>query len=388
VREHGRETVHPPAERNLLSFGAEGVDVELGPLNVLIGPNSSGKSNLLEVVDLLHALPDDPTVPIREGGGIREWLWKGADTSGPAMISASVRLAHFADILEHVVGLDVVSDRVEIVMESISSGRDTVYSSPTGILEVTRRLLPPEAPEEGKQRPSQSILAQSRSPDPYEPITYLARQYSRIAIYRDWTLGHRSPARSPQPTDLPGDFLLPDASNLGLVLNALQLDSEIDTRTRNELRRFYPAVERVGTRVLFGSILPFVHERGLTEPVPATRWSDGMLRYLCLLTILCHPAPPPLVCIEEPELGLHPDIIPRVAELLVEASSRMQLIVTTHSDWLVSALSEVPEAVVVCERDESGTHLERLKPDQLREWLEEYTLGDLWANGHLGGTLR
>src|ERR1700742_3728706 len=97
------------------------------------------------------------------------------------------------------------------------------------------------------------------------------------------------------------------------------------------------------------------HEGGLRSPAPAARLSDGTLRYLCLLTILLHPEPPPLICIEEPELGLHPDIIPKVADLLVDASHRTQLIVTTHSEALVSRLSEIPESVVVCERDDRGT---------------------------------
>jgi predicted ATPase len=104
-----------------------------------------------------------------------------------------------------------------------------------------------------------------------------------------------------------------------------------------------------------------------------------------LLTILCHPSPPPLVCIEDPEIGLHPDILPRLARLLLAASERTQLVVTTHSDVLVSALSEVPEAVVVCERDDSGTRLRHLDPESLDEWLENYTLGELWRMGEVGG---
>ena len=100
------------------------------------------------------------------------------------------------------------------------------------------------------------------------------------------------------------------------------------------------------------------------------RLSDGTLRYLCLLAILCHPEPPPLICIEEPETGLHPDILPTIAELLIEASQRTQLIVTTHSDILVSALSDIPEAVLVCEKDEDGTHFKRLNKDDLKEWLK------------------
>jgi len=109
------------------------------------------------------------------------------------------------------------------------------------------------------------------------------------------------------------------------------------------------------------------------------------LRYLCLLAILCHPTPPPLVCIEEPELGLHPDILPKVAELLIDASHRMQLIVTTQSDILVDALTEVPEAVLVCDKFEGSTTMKRLGKGDLAAWLEKYTLGELWRMGEIGG---
>jgi len=119
--------------------------------------------------------------------------------------------------------------------------------------------------------------------------------------------------------------------------------------------------------------------------IPATRLSDGTLRYLCLVAILCDPQPPPLVCIEEPELGLHPDILPRLADLLISAAERTQLIVTTHSDILVDALTERPDAVVLCEKHEGHTTLRRLDPAELSQWLEKYRLGQLWTKGQLGG---
>lgn len=129
----------------------------------------------------------------------------------------------------------------------------------------------------------------------------------------------------------------------------------------------------------------FFHEKGLKSPIPATRLSDGTLRYLSLLLILCHPSPPPLICIEEPELGFHPDVLPTLAELFIEASNRAQFIVTTHSDSLISAFSDVPEAVVVCERTEDGTTLRRLETPKLAEWLNRYKLGELWRMGEIGG---
>ncbi|MGH2457744.1 MAG: AAA family ATPase, partial [Chloroflexota bacterium] len=192
--------------------------------------------------------------------------------------------------------------------------------------------------------------------------------------------------RMPQPADAPVDYLAENASNLGLVLNNLQ-NSPRDKRLIEEnLRRFYEGADDISLKVYGGAVQVFILERGLDQPVPATRLSDGTLRYLCLLTLLCHPSPPPLICIEEPELGLHPDILPNLAKLLTDASQRTQVIVTTHSDTLVSALADVPESIVVCDREESGSRLRRLDQDHLKEWLKDYSLGDLWLAGELGGT--
>ena len=121
------------------------------------------------------------------------------------------------------------------------------------------------------------------------------------------------------------------------------------------------------------------------SPIPATRLSDGTIRFLALLATLLNPAPPPLVCIEEPELGLHPDALALIAELLVAASERIQLIVTTHSDVLVSALTEHAESVLVCERIAGASQLRRIESARVQDWLDRYRLGDLWRIGELGG---
>jgi predicted ATPase len=162
--------------------------------------------------------------------------------------------------------------------------------------------------------------------------------------------------------------LLEDGSNLGLILNDLQNRRETKRALLERLRLVYEGIEDVTTKVQGGTIQILFHEEGLSNPIPATRLSDGTLHYLCLLTVL-----------------LHPDIIPKVAELLIDASKRTQLIVTTHSETLISALSEIPESIVVCERDDRGTQLRRLDPENLKEWLDRYRLGDLWAKGEIGG---
>lgn len=168
-----------------------------------------------------------------------------------------------------------------------------------------------------------------------------------------------------------------------MMLQELAHKGKLD-RLNLYLRRFLPRAERLTTRIVGGAILTYLQEEGAKDPIPATRLSDGTLRFIALLVTLLSDSPPPVVCIEEPELGLHPDALSLVAELLVEASQRTQLIVTTHSDALVSALTEHLESVLVCEHL-GGTQLRRLSTDALSHWLDKYRLGDLWRMGELGG---
>lgn len=399
---NGRRLIRTLRIQNFLSYGSEAGETELQPLNVLIGANASGKSNLIEVVGLLQAMPSDLTVPIREGGGIGEWLWKGATKTPTAEIEATVDYPVGVQPLRYRINFTMVGQRLELTDEvienaSVMAGYPDVYffyRYQQGHPALNVRTVDPQVSTGKAERrlrredllSDQSILSQRKDPDQYPELTYLGKEFASICLFREWNLGRYTAPRMPQKPDLPGDFLLDDASNLGLVLNDLEHRADSKREILTYLQKFNDAVTDISTRIHGGTVQIFSHEKGLRQPVPATRLSDGTLRFLCLLSILCHPDPPPLVCIEEPELGLHPDIMPTLADLLVDASQRMQLIITTHSDTLVSALSAVPETVLVCERDDQGSHLRRLDPDQLRDWLEKYSLGDLWRMGEIGGS--
>ncbi|MFO8080131.1 MAG: AAA family ATPase [Armatimonadota bacterium] len=388
--------------RNLLSFGPEAEEFELEPLNVLIGPNASGKSNVIEAISLLQAAPDDIQEPIRRGGGIREWLWKGGEEEAKAEIEVLVRNGDGGG-LRHRLGFRGSGGQFQLLDEliddraSLEQTDTPVYHQVAGQELVARRELLAGGwvlegcgvrPIDETVKPNRSVLAQLRDAHRHPEITYLATMFDGVGIYGEWHLGRETEPRKPQMTDLQSDFLSEDAKNLALVINDLQNRPGLEERLNEELRRFYPRAKKITVRILGGTVQLQLHEEGLRDPIPATRMSDGTLRYLCLLSILLHPDPPPLVCIEEPEIGLHPDIIVRLAHLMEEASERMQLIVTTHSDALVAALSSVPEAVAICERDDNGsTTIRRLSREGLGDWLERYTLGDLWMKGELGGVL-
>lgn len=392
--------------QNLLSFGPTSEAFPLRALNVLIGPNASGKSNLIEALGLLRATPGNLLAPIREGGGVTEWLWKGGTEPGPSTARLEVVLDYPEGVmpLRYQLAFTSEGQRLELVDEAIENERPQkksaqpyfFYRYQSGRPAINARQMVEAKPGSSNGRlgrvlkresvsSDQSILSQKRDEDVYPELTYVSSLLSRFSLHREWNMGRYTPPRLPQRVDLPGDFLLEDASNLCLVLSDLEARDMKKVLLEN-LRLLYARVRDYSVRISGGTVQVFFQEEGLNASVPATRLSDGTLRYLCLLTLLCHPTPPPLVCIEEPELGLHPDIIPVIGRLLLEASERTQLIVTTHSDTLISALSEVPESVVVCEQEQGGTVLRRLEKEKLSQWLSRYSLGEVWRMGELGGT--
>jgi len=376
---------------NFLSYGPTASPVELRALNVIIGPNGSGKSNLVESLELLRATPKDLLTPVRDGGGVRDWLWKGAAKPPTAKIDAVIDYPQGPVSLRYVLGFTEVGQRFAIVDERIENeSPDDGHKNPYlyyrfenghGVLDVKnkKRHLHHEDID-----PDASILAQRKDPDQYPELTHLGNTFAKMRIYRQWCFGRYTVPRLPQKADLPNEYLEPDASNLGLVLNRHRREHAVKKRLLQALNALYEGIDDFDVQIEGGTVQVFFHEGRYT--IPATRLSDGTLRYLCLLAILCHPKPGPLICIEEPELGLHPDVLPTLADLLKEASERTQLIVTTHSDVLVDALTDMPEAVLVAGRSESGSTLERLNQEKLKPWLEKYRLGQLWTRGEIGGT--
>jgi predicted ATPase len=382
---------------NLLSYGPEGVHLGLEPLNVLIGPNASGKSNLIAALGVLAAAPRDLSQFFRAEGGLREWIWKGAKSKSSAELEVTFSNPNLFYQLRFA-ALDGL--RLHLQQEVLRTrfprpGEENYFFyALQGNEAILKALSSPDREGDREERKligsdlrqDQSVLSQIRDPTLYPELTFVGRELAKTRFFQDWDLGRSGPLRKPQPADLPSDFLLEDASNLGLVLNDLETHHpDIKRAMLERLKLLYDRVQNFTINVQGGVVQIFFHETGLTRPVPASRLSDGTLRYLCLLSILCHPSPPPLICIEEPELGLHPDALSNLADLLVEASRNTQLVVTTHSDALVSALSETPESIVVCEQEAGTTTLNRLEPDKLVEWLERYTLGDLWRMGQIGG---
>ena len=396
--------------QGLLSFPPDMEPFELRSLNVLIGPNGSGKSNVIEALELIKSTPTDFAAAIRNGGGAAEWIWKGNDRQPSAAINVETGAPPTGPDtpsgrpLLYRLEFTSTNNRVEVLDEAIEevspvdghTDRYFYYRFQKGhpVINIkdqpknekfSEQLNGNRAPRHLQREdvlPDQSILAQRKEPQLYPELTWIGRSFSNIQTFRDWTFGRYAPLRQPQPADLPEDHLLSDCGNLALLLN--QMLHRDPQRFNELLKRFFPRFKRMSTSVSGGTIQLYLHEQGLEAPIPASRLSDGTLRFIAILATLLSQNPPLLVCIEEPELGIHPDAVALIGELLIEASARMQIVVTTHSDTLVSALTREPETIVGCERQGCGTVLRRLDADKLTHWLYDYQLGDLWRMGELG----
>jgi predicted ATPase len=332
---------------------------------------------------------------VRKGGGASEWIWKGKRDS-PATIEIVVSNPKGKQPLVHLLSFYSENGRFHLNDERVENeygydkqrpyffyhfeGGHPIVNTKGG----QRRQLARETID-----PTLSILSQRRDPERYPVISYLADAYGCIRIYREWSFGRNTVFREPQKADMRNDRLEEDFSNLGLFLNRI---SRQHPKAKKEilegLGELYENLSDFNVSIEGGTVQVFLTEniRENEFTIPATRLSDGTLRYLCLLAILCDPDPPSLICIEEPELGLHPDILPKLADYLVAASKRTQLIVTTHSDILIDAMTERPEVVLVCDKHNGCTEIRRLKQDDLKDWLEKYRLGELWIKGNIGGT--
>lgn len=372
--------------RNILSF-REPAPLDLKPLNILIGANGSGKSNLIDCIGILRWLPVSAFRYVERAGGPNAWVWKGPNRSEDvARITCDLEVKD--EGLEYSIAFGALNNSLVIQAESLVSTRNanrrSVYLDRTP---SKLRIGGNDLSGAPNMEPAESALAAYRNPLDPTPITRTARALNEMRIYRDFDTRVNSNARNGVSSAAPKHPLDDTGGNLALVLQEMDFHDALN-RVKQYLTRLSDRFEDIKFSPEGGIFQLYLQERDLGK-ISAIRLSDGTLKFLCLMAVLFDHNPPPLVCIEEPGTGLHPDALALVADALREASTRMQVVVTTHSDALVDRFTDEPENIIVCERDASqSTCFRRLSRKSLKEWLTEYTLGDLWRRGELGGTQR
>lgn len=380
---------YPPLDRSR--------PLEMKSLTVLIGPNSSGKSNLLDLLLLIsEAASQRLTEGISRRNGMRSILWQnGADEFGwelivpaqgafaaeelPLTYRVVIRRRGESPVVEFEEAALIESDKKRVVLLTAERGHAR-FGTSTRTKLSSETLLPTD---------SELAIAQVRDPQAYPTLNRLREYLASWAVYREFLTDEQAKMRQAQATSSETQ-LQPHGENLITVLHQIS--------NRSQYRPYYESIREILTlafpdfeQLYFpaepgasGKIGLAWKDRSLKSDLDVTQLSDGMLRFLALTTLLTAPDPPPLICIDEPEIGLHPALLHYVAGLLEKAAARTQIIATTHSSYLINHLSK-PEYVAIVERDLGASALQRLDPDRLQSWLKDFTLGDLWLQGEIGG---
>ena len=183
-----------------------------------------------------------------------------------------------------------------------------------------------------------------------------------------------------------------DGSNLAAFLYLLQerhRDSyDIVTGTVRQVAPFFEDFALEPQLLNPDKIILEWRHAGTDAYFDAASLSDGTLRFMALATLFLQPVEfrPSVILVDEPELGMHPYAITLLAALMKQASTEAQVIVSTQSSLLLDHFE--PEEVLVAERVDGKTQLNRLESSELEPWLESYSLGQLWEKNELGGRPR
>lgn len=382
--------------KNFLSFGPNSPAVELGPLNVLIGPNGSGKSNLVTALGLLRNISRGFADAFVGTGGAQNLAWNRAGRGDRVQLGV---IFHYApgqpDLSYHLEFLFadgkplVRGERIAALAVAGDPATDAVcYENANQRFRVGSPALEQAGfPDHARPKESrsnrfsawESVFADSHEWLRLTEVNAVRARLWEMRLYRDWSFGPNSSLRESSKSDARSDYLSPQLDNLAIVLAGLKRTPAVKRKLIEMLRVFAAEFDDYDVLPEGGRLQLYLHEGDVS--IPATRLSDGTLRFLCLLAILLDPAPAGLIVLEEPELGLHPDMIPTLADLLRDAATRTQVIVTTHSDILVDCFTATPEVVLVCEKRNGQTHIKPAKPSK----VVDEGLGVQWLRGRIGG---
>jgi predicted ATPase len=387
---------------NFYSFQQE--TIKINPTtNLLIGINGSGKSNFLKAIRFLKegvAGVGLKKYLIDHLGGFDNCFFKGSSAQVPYTITIEYRFDgekiaqknygfRFTDDLIYRVTLaKSASSSNYYAREQIESGNGFIYLDfANGRGNLTEKV--DSGPKTRLVRyedydPQELVLKEVSDTDRYFALTTLKKAIRDVVVYDYFDTTPRSPIRRPMlPTS--EKRLTADGTNLPQILNTIKINYKSQYRKIAEMLNEVNAnFSGFDFNFLGGNIELMLEESRLNSSVHVSNISDGTLRYLCLLSILYNPERGNFICIDEPEVGLHPDMILNIANAIKEAAEHSAIVISTHSESLLNHF--LVEDIRVFEKDEhNSTKVIAYTSDQFADWYTEFSLGQMWKQGDLGG---
>ncbi len=379
------------------------VQVELHPVSVMVGPNSSGKSNFLDLVAFLgDSVRTDLEPALSKRGGYRRVRFRGK-SSGSVQIQVKANVTAYSSLTapdEYSLAFwrritrSSGGERSYLVRNeefkfkrtkgrgrriAVSGGDVRVFDERAAGEESTRTI--------GLQRESLGLATLPKLSD-REGGREIRRVAELFATFRVFDVDVRA-ARQPSPME--STELEEDASNLAAFLYYLRERDGSFQDLEQDACAMIPGLQAIEFESVGGpteAVAVRLRESGLSGQTDLSDASYGTIRVLALLALLYDPDPPQLTCVEEIDHGLHPYLFDRLVERVREASERTQFLIATHSPALVNRLE--PDELIVCERASDGaSRIPAIDSHDVRRMEKELEgrigLGELWFAGSLGG---
>jgi predicted ATPase len=353
--------------------------IDLGAINVLIGANGSGKSNLVSLFGLLADLADRRLqLHVARQGGANAILHFGRKRTSTLRVEL-----RFPTHAYEVVLVPSAGDTLVFSWEAPST-----WEPPTSAVPADGRGHPVSEYTEraGHKETTMDEELSARDKFVVEPIV-TAMRAGRPFHFHD--TGQSAPTKQKQKID-DNRSLRAEGDNLAPFLFALRATAP------GAYRRIVGAVRAIAPFFDDFVLEPDALNRSMIQLAwrhtsddalfTADSLSDGTLRFICLATLLLQPTLPSLIVIDEPELGLHPFAITQLAALVRAAATKAQVTLATQSVTLLDQFEA--DEVIVAERDNGQSSFKRLDESALAAWKQEYSLGELWLKNVLGGRPR
>ena len=410
---------------NFFSFGEKRV-LALNPgVNMLVGINGSGKSNFLKAISFLGE-------GMRDTGSIQKLMnsWGGFDTVCNYSSSQKdiIRLCFELDkeqlkqtldgkgflfpnnpiyeieihrigatdyfLKERVYNISNTKGQADFIYLEMNSGRGFVSErdESTGKNSLKRKDFNEsnentreyyDTPEEAFNS-RELVVKQISDPKRYFPLLTLKRAIETIAVYPYFDTSFTSEIRKYQE-DTTDNKLQLDGQNLFPIIQYLARNFSLDyDRLEETITKVNPAFKGIRQDVRNGRIGIVLAEKNLTRAIPIQSISDGTLQFLLLMTIFYNPSRGRIVCIDEPEKGLHPDMIRLIADMMrYAAGTNTQVIVSTHNSLLLNTF-ELDDLWLFEKDEQNQTVVLSKTEEEIEKWVDNFSPGDLWLRGLIG----